>query len=141
MVELHQVYNCIESNGAKLYPYHIGFADAATVKLNGLYAVFVDVSAMESIRRLKGDLCHECGHVATGSLHQIDSPFDLIEKHEYRANRWFAENFISVSALREAFAAGYTEPWQLADWFDLPQQDIEKALHYWTECRGVDFNL
>ena len=43
-------------------------------------------------------------------------------------------------ALREALAAGYTEPWQLADYFDLPQQDIEKALHYRQECQGIDFN-
>ena len=35
---------------------------------------------------------------------------------------------------------GYTETWQLADYFDLDEDYIKKALHYWTECRGVDFN-
>ena len=29
---------------------------------------------------------------------------------------------------------------ELAEYFDLPEDDIKKALHYWTECRGVDFN-
>ncbi len=30
--------------------------------------------------------------------------------------------------------------WPLADYFDLDEDYIKKALHYWTECRGVDFN-
>ena len=26
--------------------------------------------------------------------------------------------------------------WPLADYFDLDEDYIKKALHYWTECRG-----
>ncbi|MDY4785510.1 hypothetical protein [Pygmaiobacter massiliensis] len=139
MVELHHIYKCIEDSGAQLYLYNIGFADAATLKLNGQYAVFVDTDAVASIRGLKGDLCHECGHVATGALHQIDSPYDIVERHEYKADRWFAETFINPIDIQEAFKAGYHETWELSDWFDLPEEDIKKALHYWVECRGVNF--
>ena len=42
-------------------------------------------------------------------------------------------------AFREAFAAGFTELWQLEEYFDLPEADIQAALHYWTHSRGIDF--
>jgi hypothetical protein len=30
--------------------------------------------------------------------------------------------------------------WQLAEYFDLPERDVQAALAYWTEHKGVDFN-
>ena len=51
-----------------------------------------------------------------------------------------AKGVSQAEELREAFTSGFTEPWQLAEYFDLPQRDIESALHYWTVCRGIDFN-
>ena len=78
--------------------------------------------------------------MATGALHKVDSPYELVERSEYRANRWAAEHYLTQEDFREAFACGYTELWQLADYFDLPQRDVESALRYWAMSRGVDFN-
>ena len=36
--------------------------------------------------------------------------------------------------------AGLTEPWQLAEWFDVPQSFIERALSYYHEARGLRFS-
>ena len=47
---------------------------------------------------------------------------------------------LEEEAFREAFALGYTEPWQLAEYFELPERDVQKALTYWKDRRGVDFN-
>ena len=84
--------------------------------------------------------CHELGHLGTGALHRVDSPFELVERSEYRANRYLAQHFLTKEAFREAFAAGYTELWQLSEYFDLPEQDIKNALTYWSERQQVDFN-
>ena len=63
-----------------------------------------------------------------------------MERSEYRANRYMAQHYLTEADFREAFAAGYTEPWQLAEFFDLPEQDIKNALSYWTERKQVNFN-
>lgn len=112
----------------------------ATIRDREQYAIFLDFTKIRSTRLLKGICYHELGHAATGALHKINSPYELVERSEYRANRWSAEHYLPAKELREAFQNGFTEPWQLAEYFDLPQQDIEKALHYWTVCRGIDFN-
>ena len=111
----------------------------ATVR-DGVYmAVFLDFTQIRSTRLLRGVCCHEMGHVATGALHKVDSPYELAERSEYRANRWCAQHYLTQEDFREAFQAGYTEPWQLAEFFDMPERDVRSALTYWTERRGVDF--
>lgn len=70
----------------------------------------------------------------------VSSPFETVERSEHRASRWTAEHILTEEDFREAFAAGYTEPWQLAEYFDLPEQDVMKAFSYWRDCRGIDFS-
>ena len=112
----------------------------ATIRDGEWYAVFLDFSKIRSTRLLRGVCCHELGHVATGALHKVDSPYELAERSEYRANRWAAQHYLTREDFQEAFDAGYTEPWQLAEFFDMPERDVRSALTYWTERRGVDFN-
>ena len=78
--------------------------------------------------------------MATGALHKVDSPFELAERSEYRAQRWTAEQYLTEEEFRDAFAAGYTELWQLAEYFDMPEWDVNAALTYWTQRKGINFN-
>lgn len=66
-------------------------------------------------RQLRGICAHELGHVSTGALHKVSSPFETVERSEHRTNRWTTENILTDEDFREAFAAGYAEPWQLAE--------------------------
>ena len=74
------------------------------------------------------------------ALHKVDSPFELIERSEYRADKWVAEHFLTQEDFREAFQGGCRELWQLAEYFDMPESEVQKALTYWTERKGVDFS-
>ena len=139
MFEIADFYNYCKANGVDVIPYAGCPQPGATVRDQGFYAVFLDFTKIRSTRLLRGICCHEMGHIATGALHHIDSPYELVERSEYRANRYMASTFLTEEAFREAFAAGCREGWQLAEWFDLPQEDVERALQYWTQCRGVRF--
>ena len=138
--ELSQFYDFCRKNQVAVIPYEGCPAPGATLYDRGKYAIFLDFSQIPTTRLLRGVCCHEMSHVATGALHKSGSPYELVERSEYRANRHTAQTVLTVSAFREAFAAGYTEPWQLAEYFELPEQDIKKALCYWTERRGIRFH-
>lgn len=141
MFEIADFYKYCRSNDVEVIPYLGCPQPAATIRDQGYYGVFLDFSKIQSTRLLRGICCHELGHLATGALHKVDSPYELWERSEYRANRWAAEHFLTAEAFEEAFAAGYTELWQLAEYFDMPQADVEKALTYWTDRRGVELNM
>ncbi|MBQ3252146.1 MAG: ImmA/IrrE family metallo-endopeptidase [Oscillospiraceae bacterium] len=140
MFELSCFYDYCKTNHVDVIPY-IGVPQpGATVRDGNYYAVFLDFSKICSARLLRGVCCHELGHIATGALHRVDSPYELVERSEYRANRYVAQRFLTEAAFRDAFRAGYTELWQLAEYFDLPEQDIKNALTYWSERKEIDFN-
>lgn len=140
MFEISNFYDYCREHHVDVIPYMGCPSPGATIRDQGCYAVFLDFSKIRSTRLLRGVYFHELGHVATGALHKVDSPYELVERSEYRANRWAAEHYLSDSDFRAAFADGYTEPWQLAEYFDLPEADIKNALAYWTERKGIDFN-
>ena len=139
MFELSDFYDYCTHHQVDVIPFMGIPQPGATVRDGSALAVFLDFSKIRSLKLLRGVCYHELGHVATGALHKVDSPFELVGRSEHRANRWSAEHFLTDEDFRAAFAAGYTELWQLADYFDLPESDIQKALSYWTDCKGVDF--
>jgi hypothetical protein len=138
--ELSDFYGFCKANQVDVIPFDGIPCPGATIRDGSFYAVFLDFTQIHSTRLLRGICCHEMGHVATGALHKVDSPFELAERSEYRANRWAAQQFLTQEEFQEAFDAGYTEYWQLAEFFDMPERDIRTALTYWTQRRGVNFN-
>lgn len=140
MFEISDFYDYCRSNHVDIIPYMGCPQPGATIRDHGNYAIFLDFSKIQSTRLLRSVCCHELGHAATGALHKVDSPYELVERNEHRAKRWAAENFLTEEDFRCAFQDGCTELWQLAEYFDLPEEDITWALNFWTECKGVDFN-
>lgn len=139
MFELSDFYRYCKENDIDIIPYNGCPQPGATIRDGTHYGIFLDFSQIRSTRLLRGICCHELGHAATGALHKVDSPYELVERSEYRANRWAAEHFLSADAFRQAFADGCTQLWELAEYFDLPEQDTERALNYWTQARGIQF--
>ena len=140
MFEIADFYHFCDAHQVDVIPYDYCPRAGATIRDGSFYAVFLDFTKIKSTRLLRGICCHEMGHVATGALHKVDSPFELAERSEYRAIRWMAEQYLTEDAFREAFSAGYTELWQLSEYFDLPEADIQKAMDYWTVSRNIDFS-
>lgn len=139
MFELSDFYDYCQANQVDVIPYSGIPQPGATIRDQENYAVFLDFSKIRSTRLLRGVCLHELGHAATGALHRVDSPYELVERSEYRAARWTAQHLLTAEDFQEAFAAGYTELWQLSEYFDLPERDIQAALTYWRDRRGVDF--
>ena len=140
MFALSDFYNYCRGNNVDVIPYSGAPRPGTTVRDRGEYAVFLDFSKIRSARLLRGVCCHELGHLATGALHKVDSPYELVERSEYRANRYIAQHCLTEADFRQAFRDGCRELWQLAEYFDLPEPDIKNALTYWSERQGVDFN-
>lgn len=140
MFEISDFYDYCKENKVDVIPFIGCPQPGATVRDQGYMAIFLDFSKICSTRLLRGVCYHELGHAATGALHKVDSPYELVGRSEYRANRWAAQHYLNEADFRSAFKDGCTELWQLAEYFDLPETDIQKALTYWTERKGVDFN-
>lgn len=107
---------------------------------NGYYCVSLDFTQIPTTRMLRTVAMHEEGHLRTGALHKLHSPFQLSAQSEQRADAKYFQLHLSAEEIKAAMQAGYTESWQLAEYFDLDEKYIRKALSYWEECRDVHFD-
>ena len=128
MFELSQFYDYCKSNDILVIPFDGMPSEGATLRDGSHYGIFLDFTKIHTTRQLRGTCMHEQGHTATGALHKVSSPFETVERAEHRANRWVAERYLTAEAFREAFAAGYTALWQLAEWFDAPEPDVQREI-------------
>ena len=77
-------------------------------------------------------LGHEMGHCVTGSFYNRYSPHDIREKHEHTADKWAIKKLVPKDEMRDAISKGCLEPWELAEYFGVTQDFIEKAISYYA---------
>jgi len=73
-------------------------------------------------------LAHELGHCVTGAFYNRWSKTDVRQKHENTADKWAIVQLISKEELEAALAAGHTELWELAEYFNVTEDFIKKVV-------------
>lgn len=139
MENLANLYNWLENEGVFVFDRRLPFSkkdsNAATIRLKPpfeAWGIFLDRKRLKTAPQEKSALLHEGGHYATGATHEVSSPFDLVEKHEYKADKWAVERALTAEELDEAVAAGHTEMWDLAEYFGITEDFMKKVVCWYT---------
>lgn len=134
MRELTEIYEWFEEERIIVFDRQLPFSDeaskAVTICLNDHHSkgVFVDYGRIDTTAEEAVTLLHEGGHCATGATHAITSSADLIEKHEYKAEKWAIQNAVSREELDAARDAGCQEIYELAEYFNLTEAFMRKVV-------------
>lgn len=132
MDRLMALYQKLNAAGARFYNWNLSGDVAVTLEVNGDYGIFMDFNNISSQAEEAVVVAHEGGHFSTGATHKVCSPYDLIEKHEYKAWKWAVQNFVSENDLDEAVAEGNTDIWSLAEHFNVPVDFMKKVVCWYT---------
>lgn len=139
MDPLQSFYDYCENNDVDVMLFDRLPADACTVRDHGKCCVVLNSNKLDTFRKLRTAVIHEEGHLRTGTLHAVDSPYETVARCEYRADAEAFRRYLPPEKILSAMQNGYREPWELADYFDLDEAFIRKALLYWTERKGIIF--
>ncbi len=90
--------------------------------------VGIDPMQIETQAEERVHLAHELGHCITGSFYNMYSETDIRKRHEIRADRCAAAMLVPVEELKSQFRKGITEIWNLAEYFDVTEDFIRKAI-------------
>ncbi|MEA5145646.1 MAG: ImmA/IrrE family metallo-endopeptidase [Candidatus Limiplasma sp.] len=71
---------------------------------------------------------HELGHCESGGLYKRHSPYEVMAKAEYRADKWAYSKLVPVKAVRRAIKKGVQTPWELAEVFEVSCEYMGKVL-------------
>ncbi len=103
----------------------------------GHTAIALDPLKFKDLSDEKYKLAHELGHSATGALYRLDTPLDERGRSEQRADRWAIELLLPFQLLQAAVHEGRSDLAELAEYFQLPQAFVEKAVAYYTGPKGL----
>lgn len=99
---------------------------------DGICYIAIDPFRLRSTDDERMKLAHELGHCITGSFYNIHATVDCRQKHENTANKWAIQTLIPIADLEAAVADGYTELWELAERFGVPEDFMRKAICLYT---------
>lgn len=93
--------------------------------------IAMDVDKIESSAEEKVILCHEKSHVDLGAFYNLYSPLDLKAKHEWKVQKRTIKKLVPLNELQEAIDNSIIETWELAEYFDVPEEFMIEALQYY----------
>lgn len=95
---------------------------------DGSCHIAIDKKQMNTNAQEKVVLSHEIGHCVTGSFYNRYSQHDIKSRHENRANKKAAHLLVPLDKLINAIEEGYDNVWELAEYFEITETFMRKAL-------------
>lgn len=134
---MNKLFQIVQRSGVTVEYCHIPKNESISVEDPAGDFVLLDYGLISAGAKERTHLAHELGHCVTGSFYNRYSGLDVRQKHENRADKWAIEELIGEDALNEAVSAGYTELWELADYFNVSEAFMKKAV-CWYKFENLD---
>jgi len=125
-VESLELYNIAENDGIEIHWFELPNCSALTEYLYERYYIGLDTHLSQAQEKVA--LAHELGHCKTDALYGRDVSTATLERSESRAEKWSVTQLISFDDLLCAFKKGNCEVWELAEYFDMPEDFIRTTL-------------
>lgn len=138
--DLRKLYNHAHRRGISIMHATLSHNTAVAAQCDGGEYIAMDFRHLHRARHHKTVLAHELGHIETGSLYLCSSPYETRSRCEALATRWAIETLLPFDRLRDAMRDGYTEIWELAEYFNVDESLVHAACLHYTEARSLDFN-
>lgn len=75
---------------------------------------------------------HELGHCLYGGFYTRSTPFDVAERHEIRADKWYILHAIPKRTLFDLLRRGY-DAWEIAEMLDTTEEYVRRAYYFYKE--------
>ena len=123
---LYELYDIAENNNIDVDYFPMRKAVSLSIE----NAIAIDVDKLNSSADEKACLAHELGHCLQGAFYNINT-LETRGRMEYKADKWAITHLLPYPEFQTALTNGITTPWELAEYFNLPESFIKKAFDYY----------
>ncbi len=127
MTTIEKLYIIADNNNIPVFNVSLKGLAALSVTDDLCYAIGIDYAQIKNSADERVKLSHELGHCLNGAFYNIYSRFDCVAKCEYKADKWAIKKLLPQDDVITAINKGYTEVWQLAEYFDVTEELVKKA--------------
>ena len=133
MNHLPSLYHMAEVEEIPILSYPLPQTGSLALQLDdGRCYIGMDYNAITDERDQAVHLSHELGHCLTGAFYNRHAKMDLRQRQEIKADKWAIHHLVPMDELDDAIARGYTEFWDLADYFGVTVDFMKKAVCLYT---------
>lgn len=127
MDRLNALYRDAEREGIFVLTGPLKWEESLILQDRGNVAIVLDAGSIVTRTYERYLMAHEMGHYNTGTYYKLHSPLQLRAQAEWQADTWMVCDMVPIDDLRKAISEGYTETWDLADYFGVPEKVIRRA--------------
>lgn len=131
-MELNDLENLAERENIKVTNFKMKKKKSRIVNY-GSPCIFMDYSRIDSQTEEKCILAEELGHYYYDAYYNIDSDQILIDKQEFRANKWAFKQLISPSKIKNLLSKGINTKYEIAEELGVTENLLCLAYQYYTE--------
>ncbi len=131
-MEILALYEIAKEQNIEVLRFPLKDTGSMSVMEGGACFIGMDETVLDRGVQERVHLGHELGHCLTGSFYNRYAAIDHRQRHENKANKWAIQQLIPLEALDEAVASGYTNLWELAEYFGVTEDLIRKAVCWYT---------
>lgn len=118
-----------EMNNYQVFYNEIDGIKSISLEYNNKLFINIDESKFETDREKRVCLAHEIGHCVSGTLYTINHSNLYRGSAEYRADYRAAKLLVPIDELKNCVAKGLTEKYELADYFNITEEFVERVLY------------
>lgn len=125
------LYNVLENENIHYSNHKLYNSSGMIAHYKDITAIIVDESITNTTISRNTVLIQELGHYFSGSYYKTNSPFELIEKMEYKADKTAWKEFFPYEKIVELMKNGITTATEIADYFNVEIPYMAKCLNYY----------
>lgn len=130
-MEPSNLYNKMEKENIHYINHQLLFTRGAIAHCDDLTAIVVDDKQVKSQVSENTVLMQELGHYMAGAYYRTNSPYELIEKMEHKADKKAWEEFFPYEEIKKLMKQGLTTVTQLAEYYDVEPPYMARCLNYY----------
>lgn len=130
-METTSLYNILEKENIQYVNHSLKNSNGMITHYEDITAIIVDENQTPTTASTNTVLIQELGHFKTGSYYKTNSPIELIDKMEYKADKKSWEMFFPYRKIVKLMKKGYTTVTQLAEYFDVEPNYMARCVNYY----------
>lgn len=130
-METSDLYYKIEKEDIYYINHKLLFTRGAIAHCNNINAIIVDDTQVKSQISENTVLIQELGHYMAGAYYRTNSPYELIEKMEHKADKKAWEEFFPYEEIKKLMKQGLTTATELAEYYHVEASYMARCLNYY----------
>lgn len=135
----NDLYKKIKQENIYYINHHLHSASGMIAHYGDITVIIVDDKKVKTKTAENTVLIQELGHYMAGAYYHTNSPYELIEEMEHKADQKAWEEFFPYEEIKKLMKMGLTTATQIANYYDVEVPYMAKCINfYYNKYHGFD---